>query len=402
MEAVNRRIFHGGRTLVVFAAVALVGLVLWAIGLALDPARALHAYLSAWAFAVFLVVGSLIFLCIGYAANARWVAAVRRLSEAIVGTLPVLALGFLPVIIGLDELYLWADPPPDLDEVEVHHLHHKAAYLDATFFVIRGVFYFAAWIAIAALLRSWSGRRERAVREGRAVAEDTPNGRERAFCSAVLPLIAITLTFAAFDWLMSLDPFWFSTIFGVYVFAGGMLAGLSVLTFLAWAARRTGALEELGADHFHALGRLLLTFTVFWAYCGFFQAMLIQIANLPEEVTFYLKRIDGSWEGVTYLLIFGHFILPFALLLLRRIKRIPVWMGLMSVWLLIMCAVDDFWLVLPELPDAVDGPSWVDPAALAAVVGVTVLFGAWRQRGRSLLAEGDPFLEEGLAYKSRS
>lgn len=402
MDAVNRRIFRGDRTLLIFAIVALVGLVLWAIGLAIDPERALHAYLSAWAFAVFLVVGALIFLCIGYAANATWVTSVRRLNEAIVATLPVLAVGFVPIIAGLDELYMWADPPAHLNERELHHLHHKAPYLNPVFFIVRGLIFFAVWIGIASILRLWSGRRERAVLERSPVREDTPNGRERAFCSAVLPLIAITLTFAAFDWLMSLDPFWFSTIFGVYVFAGGMLAGLSVLTFLAWAARRSGALEELGADHFHALGRLLLTFTVFWAYCGFFQAMLIKIANIPEEVTFYLKRIDGSWEGVTYLLIFGHFIVPFALLLLRRIKRIPVWMGLMSVWLLIMCAVDDFWLILPELPDAVDGPSWVDLAALAAVVGVTVLFGAWRQRGRSLLAEGDPFLQQGLAYKSRS
>lgn len=401
MDTVDRRIFRGGRVILVFGVLGVIGLGLWGIGLATSTAHAFHAYLAAWAFAVFLVVGTLIWLAIGYAANARWVAATRRLSEAIIATLPLLAVGFIPVLIGVDALYVWAEPPAHLDHHQLEHLHHQEPYLNVPFFVVRTAIYFAIWFGVATLLRFWSRQRERALRDGRPIREDTPNGRERALCSAVLPLLAITITFAAFDWLMSLDPFWWSTIFGVYVFAGGMLAGLALLTFLAWSAKRTGALEELSADHFHALGRLLLTFVVFWAYAGFFQAMLIKIANIPEEVTFYLKRTEDSWMGVTYLLIFGHFAVPFAFLLLRRIKRIPAWMGFMSLWLLVMCVLDDYWLVLPVLPRHDDGPAWVDLAALVGVVGVTVAFGAWRQRGRSLLAEGDPFLSEGLGYRSK-
>lgn len=400
--AADRHVFRGTRTMLVAAAVALLGFLGWGIGLAVATEHAMHAFLAAWAAVVFTALGALVLLAVGYATNARWMSAVRRLQQSIVAALPVLALGLVPILLQLGELYVWADPP-GLSEHEAHLLEHKRAYLNPTFFAIRSLVYFAIWIGCSLLLRRWSTERERRHRDGRPLREESANGRERVLSSLMLPLLAITITFAAFDWLMSMDPFWFSAIYGVYVFAGGFLASIALLTLLAAAAVGSGRLgEELTGYHFHALGRLLLAFVVFWAYCAYFQAMLIQIANLPEEVVFFLERIEGGWRWIVYLLILGHFAAPFAFLLLRSIKFVPAAMAAIAVWLLAIHYVDVFWLVLPALHHHGPVPDLLCLSALAAVAGTSVLFACWRQRGRSLLALGDPFLERGLAYRSKS
>ena len=237
---------------------------------------------------------------------------------------------------------------------------------------------------------------------GRRFEEKAPGHRERVLGSASLPFIGLAITFAAFDWVMSLQPLWFSTIFGLYVFAGGFLAALAVITILAWSSVRSNLLsKELRGPHFHAMGRLLLAFTAFWAYCGYFQAMLIRIADIPHEVTFFLRRLEGGWEFVAYVLIIGHFAIPFAILLIRSWKQIPAIMAGVAGWILLMGYVDVYWLVMPVLDGHGPLPDWIDIAALCAVFGTTVGFAAWRQSGHSLLAEGDPFLKEGLAYESK-
>lgn len=387
MAAVSHRVFRGGAAIAIAGGLGAIGLALWMVGLALDPRHALFAYLTAWSFAAFLAVGALVFLAAGHAMNATWVVAVRRLAEAVVAIMPVLLVGAVPVLIGADELYPWVNPPASLTAHELHQLHHKQPWLDLPLFAARAATYFVVWIGAAWVLRAWSLRpRER-------------NGRERAFSSAALPLIGIAVTFAAFDWLMSLEPLWLSTMFGLYVFAGGFLAALALITLLAWLARRRALRDDLTEQHFYAMGRLLLAFVVFWAYCGYFQAMLIRIADLPAEVTYFLRRVEGGWLVVSYVLILGHFAAPLAVLLIRRWKLVPGAMAAVSGWLLVMCYVDAYWLVMPAMDGHGAAPDWLELCALVGVSGACVAFAAWRQRGRPLLAEGDPRLDRALAYR---
>jgi hypothetical protein len=266
-------------------------------------------------------------------------------------------------------------------------------------FAIRGALYFAVWIAAAELLRRWSRARDRGEQ-----AEGEPEvalGRERALSSALLPLVGLAITFAAFDWIMSINAVWYSTIFGVYVFAGGFVAAVGLVIVLARRARdRHDLTWAITPNHFHALGRLLFAFTVFWTYCAFFQAMLIRIANRPEEVTFYLERMDGAWQAAVYLLIVGHFALPFLVLLPRAIKFRPRALAAVGGWILLMHLVDIYWLVVPARVQGILVVHWVDLAALAAVLGSTVAFAAWRQRGVALVAERDPMLSAGVGYRS--
>lgn len=414
--ATRSQTYDGKRLFLISGTVGLAGLVLWIIGLVVDTRAAMFSYLAAFAYVTSLALGVLVFVMIGHAMGARWVIVLRRLATAVTGTFPMLALLFVPIAVGAAYLYIWIEPthalalhageypPPAHFE---HLLHHKQPYLNWPFFVVRTAVFFGAWILVAELLRHWSLRRERdAVRARQSDHEGTATkprtGHARALSAGMLPLVGLCLTFAAFDWLMSLEPAWFSTMFGVYYFAGGFLGGLALLTVLAHAARRTGLLNEtqLTRFHFHALGRLLVGFVVFWAYIAFFQVMLINIANKPEEVTFYLHRSAGSWQALSYVLMVGHFAIPFLLLLPRSIKHKPALLSILAGWLLVMHYLDVYWLVLPVLHPQGISPHWLDLAALAGVGGVAVSFASWRLRGMTMLDEGDPHLPEAIAYRS--
>jgi hypothetical protein len=310
--------------------------------------------------------------------------------------MPALAVLVVPVLVGAAWLYPWTSPEAAHSEHLRHLLHHKQPYLNLPFFIGRTVFYFAAWLLMAELLRRWS----LAMADAETGVAEKLDGRARALSAVMLPLLGMTVTFAAFDWLMSLEPEWFSTAYGVYYAAGSFVGGIALLTVLAHAAGRRQLDEALNRSHFHALGRLLLAFVVFWAYIAFFQVFLIYIVDRPEEVTFYLRRLAGSWSWLGCALILGHFVLPFFLLLPRSIKyRSRVLAGI-SIWLLVMHYLDVYWLVLPQLHHHGARPHWLDLAALLGVGGVTAAVAAWRQHGTSLLALGHPRLEQALRYRS--
>jgi hypothetical protein len=384
--AALRRDFDARPTIIVAGGIGVAGALALAIGIAVEPRRALAAYLAAWVTAVTIAVGGLAMLLIGYAANARWPAAIRRLTEAIACALGPLALLLVPLLVGARHLWPW-----------VEH-GGRSGYLTLPGFVVRAVIYFAIWIAAAELLVAWSRRHDRLPMPQVGHGMDALD-RERTLASAFVPLAGLALTFAAFDWLMSLQPRWASTVFGLYVICGTLGAGLATTIALAWLGVRARAIPLTG-DHFHAMGRLLLAYVVLWAYIAYFQAFLIQIANRPDEVTFYLARTADGWRAITVLVIALRFAVPFPALVLRRAKFRPAYTGTIAALVLIGHYLDVWWLVIPPFGGPL--PSWLDGCALCAVFGLAIAAAAWRAHGVPLLPIGDPYLQAGLTYTSKT
>jgi hypothetical protein len=375
--------FHSGRTVRIAGTIGAAGAALTAVGLALDVDRALASYLVAWTACVAAAVGALFLALVLHASNATWPAAMRRLIEAVTAAVVPLLLLATPLVVGAPHVWSWIEPSPALAEA----IAPRRAWLAPGPFAIRGAVYFAIWLVAAELFRAWSRRRD-AFPGGRSL------DRERGAASALIAPVFLALTFAAFDWLMSLDPTWWSSAFGLYFITGALVSGTCCVILVA-----AHAPLPLRGPHFHALGRVLLAFVVLWGYVAYFQAFLIQIADLPEEVTFYVARGSGAPRVVSYLLIALHLVLPFGLLLARRAKHRPRYVAAIAVLLLVAHVLDLWWLVVPSLvPDAM--PAWTDVTALAAVAGLAVAGAAWRTGGTSLVAVGDPYLEAGLAYRS--
>ena len=391
--AALRRDFDGRPVFVVAGIVGIAGAIGVALGFILEPERAFAGYLAAWCTAITIGIGGLCVLAIGYAANARWPAAVRRLGESIsVGLLPTAILA-IPMLVAPSYVWPWAKAGAEHE----HAVAVKHAYLSEPFFIARTVFYLALFVIGAELLRAWSRRRDTAPEPQVPHGVDALN-RERKLSSAILPVIGVAGTFASIDWLESLDPEWWSSAFGLYVLTGALLAGLAMVIFLGWRGVANGAMP-LPPGVFHAMGRLLHAFVVLWTYIAYFQAMLIQIANKPNEVRFYVDRVGDGWRFVTALLVILKFALPFPLLLSRRLKRNAAYVGAIAVIILVGQYVDMWWLVIPRLESS-PIPSWTDLAALCAIGGLVTCACAWRMRGSPLLPIGDPYLADALAYET--
>jgi hypothetical protein len=380
-------------------AAAALGFVLLVLGLLVDPRRTWFAYLAGWTFMVSVPIGALILLMTGHAAKASWMVVTRRLSESVAGLLPLGALLFVPLCFALSQVYPW-----------VHHPDpHKGRYLSPGFFIARSALYFAVFVTIGALLRRWS--RENDERPSMARVH-----RMRALSSAGLPLIALTLTWASFDWTMSLDPAWSSTIFGLYFFAGAFVGAIALVAMMlnlvrlgpaggakgaagAAAANLPGSVRVTG-DHAQALGRVLFAMIIFWAYMAFSQLLIYWIGDLPDEVTFYGLRTYGTWTALTYLLACGHFVVPFFLLLNRRHKRRPEYLAAVSAWIFFMHYVDIYWLVLPVCDRLGMRPHWSDFGAALFFGGLSCAWIVRRYASAAPLPLHDPALARGLEYEA--
>jgi hypothetical protein len=373
---------------------AVLGWLGMAVGFAVDGRRALHSYLAVYMWGLSLALGALIFLVIVNAMNATWPVAVRRLAEQLAATVPLFAVLFLPIFIGMRWLFPWMTPEAFEDPHLRELVLHRRAYLNPAFFSARWVLIFAVWIVLAWLLRHWSLRQQR---------EPGDRLRQRLQLTGVAGLIplGLTLTIAAFDWLMSLTPTWYSSIFGIYFFAGSFVSGLALITFVATWEQGQGRLPELRGPHYYALGRLMFAFTVFWAYTAYFQFMLIWIANRPIEGAWFVQREAGSWRGLSLALIVGHFAVPFLVLLSYRIKHDRRWLALISTWIVAFHFVDMYWLVMPAHSPQGFRPGWTDLFALFALGGTAAVFTRFLLRSHPLLAVGDPILQEALDYESR-
>ncbi|MEZ5988607.1 MAG: quinol:cytochrome C oxidoreductase [Planctomycetota bacterium] len=369
------------------------------LGLAGDGQRFQRAWLVSLAFFLTLSLGSLFFVAINHVTRAGWSIVVRRQAELFASLLPLLALLTLPVLVplvlGSGELWIWNDHA----WVEGHHhMHHKEGWLSMPFFVVRVAIYFAIWTRLArSFLRN-------------SLAQDADGarvhtGRNQRLSAPALLLFALSVSFASFDLLMSLDPLWFSTIYGVYIFAGATLGCFAVLILTSMLLQRSGRLEHaITTDHYHDLGKFMFAFVVFWAYIAFSQFMLIWYGDLPEETRFFANRATGVWGDASYALLFGQFVVPFAGLLSRHVKRNKPALAFWAVWILVFHWLDMQWLVMPnELHEGVAQPALfhvLDVTCLLAVGGIWVAGYAWLARERSLVPERDPYLGESLAFKN--
>lgn len=287
---------------------------------------------------------------------------VRRQLENMGALIPVMAVLFIPLIFVAPILWQWLQPINAHDPLLVE----KEAYLNPTFFWIRAVLYFVILGGTALWLRSNSIAQDK---EG--LAKYTVFSRRITFGS--LPFFAIALTFSAIDWLMGLNYHWFSTMWGVYVFAGGALSSLCVLVLIMTALRSAGYFKDvLTLEHFHIMGKLMLAFTVFWAYIGFSQYMLIWYANIPEETMWFLRRNTESWAYLNWILVIGHFFIPFVLLLQQPLKKKPIALCGVAVWLLAFHLLDYYIVVLPELHQAGFRPHWLDIISVVAMAATLI------------------------------
>jgi len=373
------------------AACAVLGAAACALLGAGNPKQFFFSWLVSFLFFLSLALGGLFFVLIQYAAQGGWGVVLRRIGETVFATLPVMAVLFLPLLLGLRDLYSWAVPgAADHDAL----LRWKAPYLNIPFFLIRAALYFGIWSFIALLYYRGSS--------GQDVSGDPGvSARLRRFAGPAIIVLALTQTFASIDWIMSLTPHWYSTMFGVYFFAGSFVGFIALLSILAAAMRQAGLLETvITAEHLHDMGKLLFAFTSFWAYIAFSQFFLIWYANLPEETIWYKARLEGSWEAVSLLLMAGHFAVPFFYLMGRDVKRRGWTLAVGGLWLLAMHFVDLYWQVMPTLHPEGVRPSLLDVAAFVAVGGSSVAAAAWLMRRQALVPLRDPRLAESLAFEN--
>lgn len=368
-----------------------------AVGAGEHGGRAMFSYLWAFAAVLGLGLGALGWLLIEHSVRSQWSAVFKRIAENMAVTLPLFALLFIPIAtLGFHSLYPWTH---ETDEI----LAKKVWYLSSGFFMGRAVFYFAVWSVLATILYRMSVRQDGLGAD--LVARDRVSLTLRKVSAAGIFFWALTLSFAAVDWLMSLQPHWYSTIFGVYFFAASILAFFAFLTLVSMGLKKAGVLKDaITVEHFHDLGKYLFGFTIFWAYIAFSQFVLIWYANIPEEVEFYMVRLEGGWEYISYALPVAHFFIPFFFLLSRHVKRSGTMLAVACVWTLFMHLVDMFWLIMPNSgghgAHAHLDLSWTDITALVGVAGLFMAaFGVFLKKN-AVICINDPRLPDSLAHEN--
>ena len=383
----------------IFRAAGLVGLLALgaaaALGLGMgDGLRRLSfSYLFAFVYFLTLSLGALFFVALQHITRSSWSVVVRRLAELVAMNLPLLALLAIPVLANIPNLYAWARPAEPGSPVGVL-LAHKRPWLNPTFFMIRVVFYFAVWSWLA----RWFWRRS--LRQDNGGDAQGSVRMEKAAAPGLL-VFGLTLTLAAFDLVMSLDPTWYSTIFGVYFFAGSVVSFFALMTLMSLGLQRAGRLTGLiSMEHYHDMGKLMFAFVFFWAYIAFSQYLLIWYANLPEETTWYLRRQSHGWEAFGLALLFCHFMAPFAGLVSRYAKRSRPLLAFWAVWILVMHAVDLYWLILPELGPGGPAPHLLDLLCWVGVGGIWAAGLAWQAERQALIPRGDPRLADSLRFEN--
>ena len=372
-------------------AVGIVGLVACAAGGFASPGQFFSSYLFGFLFWTGVGIGCLSISMIHHLSGGAWGLLIRRILEAGARTLPYAALAFIPVALGVKQIYVWASPAHDEAMREV--LAKKEAYLNVPFFLGRAAFYFVAWSFLGHLLSKWSLEQEQGGDKERLA------GRMRGLAGGGLVVMGLTITFAAVDWAMSLEPHWFSTIYGVLFMVGQALSAMAlVIALLSLIGTEEPLAGVVSSRSVHDLGKLLFAFVMLWAYVNLSQFLIIWSGNLPEEIPWYVHRLSGGWQWMALLLVVFHFVLPFMLLLSRDLKRNGRVLGLVAGGIFFARIVDLYWLVGPELHGQ-GGLAfhWMDVAAPVGLGGLWLGVFLWQLKGRPLLATGDPEFAETFA-----
>jgi hypothetical protein len=359
------------------------------IGLIISPAQFFQSYLMAFLLVLGVTLGCLALGMIHQLSGGAWGVVTRRLFGAASRVLPVITLMFLPILFGIHQLFEWSHADVVANDPI---LQRKQPYLNTPFFIVRAAVYFAVWNALAYFLNKWSLEQDR-------TGDPRIARRMQMLSGGGLVAYVVTITFASFDWIMSLDPHWFSTIYGVLIMGGQGLTALAFLIIvLTWLSRRPPFDMILVPGHFHDLGNLMLAFVMLWAYFSFSQYLIIYSANLPEEITWYTNRLFTGWRAIGLLLVVFHFAVPFLVLLSRRVKRVPETLAKVAAAVLVARLIDLFWLTAPEFHEGF-ALSWLDivlPLSLAAI-----WLGCFFQqlRGRPVLPIHDPQFHETVGHR---
>jgi hypothetical protein len=380
-------------------AAGVLGLVACAVGAMSNPDQFFRSYLLAFVFWNGLTVGSIAVLMLQYLTGGAWGIAIRRELEAATRTLPLTALAFLPILFGMKRLYEWTHP-----EVLAHDelLAKKSFYLNVPFFTARAVIAFAVWMTMAYFLNRWS------LREDQHPGNPKELHRRLALLSGGgLVVYALTVTWTSVDWVMSLEPHWYSTMYGVLYMVGYALGALALAAIAvvklserepAGGEPAGGLAEFVGPRIRHDIGKMLFAFTMFWAYVSFSQYLIVWMGNLPEEITWYLARFRGGWGVVGWAVLLFQFVVPFLLLLSRRANRNPRLLVFSAAIVLATRFVDTCWMVIPAFSPGAFRIHWLDLAAPLGLGGVWLWYYARNLTARPLLPVHDPGFEEALAH----
>jgi hypothetical protein len=365
-----------------------VGLVLSVLGFFLSREYFFRGYLVGWVYWTGLSLGCLAVAMVGHLSGGDWAVVIRRVLEAASRVLPVLLVLFIPIALGLPSLYEWARPEAATDPI----LKLKQAYLNPGFFYIRQIVYFLIWSALAFSLSRLSRRQD-------AGADVSLLGRMRVISAPGLVVYCLTVTFASVDWLMSLQPHWFSTIYGFYLIASqGLLAFAFLIVMALFLSRSEPMAAIYQSRHFHDWGKLMFAFVMIWAYFSYSQWLITWAGNLPEEISFFLPRVRGSFGWIALLIVLFHFTVPFALLLSRDLKRNGRLLAVVALGLMFMRWVELFWQVEPAFHERHASFDWLYLAAPLFIGGVWLFFFARTLKTRPLLPIHDPYLPEAIAH----
>ncbi|HVG18196.1 MAG TPA: hypothetical protein VNI02_04025 [Blastocatellia bacterium] len=375
--------------------VGVAGLVLCGLGAVVmqDATQFFRSYLLAFIFWIGIALGSFAILMVQHMSGGAWGLVIRRLLESATRTFPLLLLLFIPIAIGVTRLYVWTNPDaPGLSAEMREILHHKQPYLNVTFFLIRAAFYFFVWIGVTYYLNKWSLEQDR-------TGVRYLTRKMQVLSGPGLLLYGFTVTFSSIDWVMSLSPEWFSTIWGI-LFMGGQ--GLSAMAFMIAAlvllSNRKPLSDVIAPSHLHDLGKLMLAFLMLWAYFSFSQFLIIWSGNIPEEAVWYTRRLHTGWRWVGLALVLLHFALPFVLLLSRDLKRSGRTLAIVAIAIIIMRYVDLIWLTGPEFGGGHFAVSWMDLVMPFGVGGIWMAFFLYQLKTRPLIPVQDPYLEDVLNH----
>ncbi len=382
----------GGRVFAVSAAVGVIGLaVTFALGAAAgDGMRHFgYSYLVGFTYILSISLGALTFLPIMYVTKASWDIVIRRLAEVMAAVMPLLAVLSIPVLIFAGRIYGWAEP----ETAALPAMAHKAAWFSQGAFLARWAIYFVVWSFYG--LFFWR----------QSVAQDSSKDvkitlRLENYSGFAIMIGAITIAMASFDLLMSMDPLWFSTIFGVYYWAGGFVSFFAVMTLLTMGLQNTGRLTRIvSPEHFHDYGKGMFAFTFFWAYIAFSQYMLYWYANIPEETSWFLHRSREGWGKLGIVLIFAAFVLPFAGLISRFAKRSRKLLAFWAFWIIAAQWLNLYWVIMPEFSEGFTF-SLMDVTCFIGLAGIWLAAITRLAGGHSLVPVGDPRLEDSLRFEN--